>query len=282
MKNATQQTTTPYQPKTGQPCGCKPGQQRDNCPACEGTGMRIDFAAIRAKAQKPDRLAELKARHEKEIQEMEAKETILSLLPECLPLPTVSNITSEGAWLSWSAPYGQNEREFALGVPQALESSGAKPVPLSLVKWDNYRRCVEAGLTDEIPEEQGRKKLTDVEPIAPLWIVPCQFTGVAAECCYEIAGKRYWVSVKAPLAARLSCRKVENIGGWRFDGTCTVIFPDKWHAIYSGSECVAHVSQHTRGYRDTEQGISGTVYFQPLTEQEAFPLSPAQMLAQLL
>ncbi len=39
----------PYQPKTGQPCHCKPGQQRDNCPDCEGTGMRIDFAAIRAR-----------------------------------------------------------------------------------------------------------------------------------------------------------------------------------------------------------------------------------------
>lgn len=39
----------PYQPKTGQPCNCKPGIERDNCPKCEGTGMRIDFAAIRAR-----------------------------------------------------------------------------------------------------------------------------------------------------------------------------------------------------------------------------------------
>jgi hypothetical protein len=38
-----------YQPKTGAPCGCKPGQQRDNCPSCEGTGQRIDFAAIRCR-----------------------------------------------------------------------------------------------------------------------------------------------------------------------------------------------------------------------------------------
>jgi hypothetical protein len=28
-------------------CGCRRGVQRDNCPACEGTGWRIDFAAIR-------------------------------------------------------------------------------------------------------------------------------------------------------------------------------------------------------------------------------------------
>ena len=38
-----------YQPKTGAACSCKPGQQRDNCPQCEGTGQRIDFAAIRAR-----------------------------------------------------------------------------------------------------------------------------------------------------------------------------------------------------------------------------------------
>ena len=38
-----------YQPKTGARCTCKPGVQRDNCPDCEGTGMRIDFAAIRAR-----------------------------------------------------------------------------------------------------------------------------------------------------------------------------------------------------------------------------------------
>jgi hypothetical protein len=38
-----------YQPKTGQPCHCKRGVQRDNCPDCEGTGMRIDFNAIRAR-----------------------------------------------------------------------------------------------------------------------------------------------------------------------------------------------------------------------------------------
>lgn len=46
--------TKPYQPKTGRACSCKPGIQRDNCPACEGTGMMIDFAAIRARARLHD------------------------------------------------------------------------------------------------------------------------------------------------------------------------------------------------------------------------------------
>jgi len=41
----------PYQPKTGAKCGCRRGVQRDNCPACEGTGWVIDFAAIRRRNQ---------------------------------------------------------------------------------------------------------------------------------------------------------------------------------------------------------------------------------------
>src|SRR5437870_5592057 len=46
---ATPPAKAEYQPKTGAKCTCKPGVQRDNCPACEGTGMVIDFAAIRAR-----------------------------------------------------------------------------------------------------------------------------------------------------------------------------------------------------------------------------------------
>lgn len=33
---------------TGEPCSCRPGIERDNCPSCEGTGRRLDFAAIRS------------------------------------------------------------------------------------------------------------------------------------------------------------------------------------------------------------------------------------------
>jgi hypothetical protein len=40
-----------YQPKTGEPCGCKRGVERDNCPACEGTGWRIDFRKIRERVK---------------------------------------------------------------------------------------------------------------------------------------------------------------------------------------------------------------------------------------
>lgn len=50
-----------YQPKTGQRCDCKPGLQRDNCPACEGTyGLRSTAsAALRATRSNTQRRPEL-------------------------------------------------------------------------------------------------------------------------------------------------------------------------------------------------------------------------------
>ena len=51
-----------YQPKTGERCTCKRGIQRDNCPACEGTGWLINFRAIR---ERPTRAQLINARYDK-------------------------------------------------------------------------------------------------------------------------------------------------------------------------------------------------------------------------
>lgn len=244
-------------------------------------------------ANKQTRLDELKARHAAELAEAEAREAICAQLPDSLPLPTISNIRiHEGstepvyAWLSYSTDYGTDGKAFALSVFSELEKAGAKPMPVSLCKWDDYRRSTYPAAVEDVPDERpgcfGRKyQLADVEPIAPIWVEPNQYTGVDVRAYYEMSGKVYKVKVKAPLATRLSCRRVEYRGGWRFDGPATLCFPDAWHAIYSGDECVANISQHSRAYRDTEQGLSGAIYWQPLTEQSAFPLSPSQFLAQL-
>lgn len=236
-------------------------------------------------------IEELKARHAKELQELQTKEAIASILPEALPFPTISNISQSGqvrAWLSFHAPYGIDAKAFALSVFTEMEKAGAKALPLSLCQWDNYRRSVSPGLVESIPDEKKgsfghTQKLNDIDPIAPVWVTPCQHTGTEAHCFYELAGAVYRVGVPLPNVAHLSCHRVEYHGGWRFDGPCTVHFPQSWHSIHTeNGESVAHISQHTRGYRDTEQGISGNVYWLPLTEQSEFPLSPAQFVAQLL
>lgn len=236
----------------------------------------------------------LREKHAKELALCEAEAAIAALLPKSLPMPTISNVNLKNkplqphAWLSFSPEYRDDAKAFALRIFTELETHGAKPLPLSLVKWGSYRRHVEFGLVDSIPDEKrgcfgSTDKLTDVEPIAPLWITPCQFTGNDAQAFYEIGGKVFRVSVDIPAKAHLSCRKIENFGGWRFDGACTVQFPQAWHSIHTESgESVANISHHTHGYRDTEQGISGTIYWQPLTEQDKFPLTPAQFLAKLL
>ena len=59
---------TAYQPKTGAKCACRRGVARDNCPACEGTGWAIDFAAIHA-----ERRARLARDHEARLQESIAR-----------------------------------------------------------------------------------------------------------------------------------------------------------------------------------------------------------------
>lgn len=50
-----------YQPKTGAPCTCKRGVQRDNCPTCEGTGQVIDFKAIHREREERERAARERA-----------------------------------------------------------------------------------------------------------------------------------------------------------------------------------------------------------------------------
>ena len=47
----------PYTPKTGNPCTCRRGIERDNCPKCEGSGWEINFHALHARKQRQDMLS---------------------------------------------------------------------------------------------------------------------------------------------------------------------------------------------------------------------------------
>jgi len=242
--------------------------------------------------EKPQtRLEELRAKHERELQAIQAEEAIAALLPASLKLPCISNITDEEgephAWLSFSPEYSADGKQFALSVFTELEKAGFAPVPASLCKWDNYRRSVSPGLTTDIPATKrgsfrSNYELKDVTAIAPLWVTPCQYTGVEAKAFYSLNGRIYKVSVKAPLAVHLSCRRSEIRGDWHYEGPCTVHFPKAWHSVHTPQgESVANISAHAQGYKDTDKGISGNVYWDSLTEQQDFPLTPAQFLTAL-
>lgn len=235
-------------------------------------------------------IEQIKARHAEEIERANTELQIAEMLPESLPAPTISNISKKPgepfAWLSFHPEYGQDAKVFALNVLNTLEQNGAEIVPLTLCRWDDWRRSVAAGLVEEIPATKpgcfgSTYKLNGAEPIAPLWAEPNQHTKQEVRCFYRIGGKLFKITVEAPVAVHLSCRRVEYHGGWSFDGPATVHFPESWRTLSANGEPVAKISPHTKAFRDTEQGISGAIYWSPTTDQKAFPLTPAAMLAQL-
>lgn len=250
------------------------------------------------KTKETNPLQELRERQKRERKEMRAELAIVAALPPGIPRPTISNIQlkddprNDGvfAWLSWSIPYEhqRNGIAWSLGVFQALESISAQPVQATLCKWDNYRPSVSPGGQNDHPSEKPdwghrTKKLTDSWPIAPLWVSPCQHTGNEARCFYRIDGKIFKVSVDIPLPVRLSCRRVEFPGGWRFDGPAQLHFPQHWHDIHDkNGQSVAQIDKNTRAFRDTDQGISGAMYWAPTGTQDDFPMTPAQFLAAII
>ena len=73
-----------YQPKTGACCSCKRGVQRDNCPNCEGTGLVIDFKAIknrRIDIRRDD--AEPIYQHQVECDDLTSRQTYECADPTC-------------------------------------------------------------------------------------------------------------------------------------------------------------------------------------------------------
>jgi len=241
-------------------------------------------------------LQQLKERHGKEMAKMQREEAIIASLPDDLPMvPTISNIRSTkrkgrlepDAWLSFSAPsYDPDKTYNPVAILTSLERGGFRLQSASLVKWDDYRRTVEIGLCEDILEEKpgcfgSTYKLNDIDPIAPVWIGPEQY-GNAEMVCFmrHIAtGEMYRVSIDLPGGVvGLCATRKEFRGGWHYErGTAKLRFPQSWHGL---THCT--ISQHTRAYVDTEQGLSGSIYFMPHDEQSNWPLSASEFLTELL
>lgn len=219
------------------------------------------------------------------------EDRIYSELPEHLPNPTISNesetafFNQAGAWLSFHRDYC--ETWAGSWILAELEKAGFVPIPATLCKWDNYRPTTEPGAQLEIPETGkgcfGRPyTLTESWPLCPLHIRPEQHTGADAIAYYRSpSGLVLKVLVPAPAGVGISGTRTEFPGGWRYkSGSARIHFPESWHSInLESGECVAQL-ESPRAYVDTEQGISGALYWAPVAhEQNEFPLTPAQMLA---
>jgi len=225
------------------------------------------------------KLEQLKARQAKELAKMMREMAIAELLPDNV-LPTISNLTDDGAWLSFGAPaYDPNKTWNPVSILESLESAGFEQVPASLVKWDNYRRTTEPGLCDDIPDvSYSRYKLTDVEAIAPVWVVPCQHTGTDVQLYMRKGNQLFRVSVDIPRVAHLTARKIESRGDWRFDRqSARVDFPDRWHSL-------EHCTVSARSYcqADTDKGLNGAIYFMPHNEQASWPMKASEFVRELL
>jgi hypothetical protein len=209
---------------------------------------------------------------------------ILPMLPADMPAPTISNGKDNdkpNVWLTFRRPYGDTRPGSAFLAQ--LEAAGFKTLPATLAKYGDWRRTVKLGLQDDIPETSSRSELKDCEPIAPVWIVPCQHCGPDAIAFYEKDGLTFRVSVPAPNSVGVHARRVETRGDWHFErGSGRLRFPEAWHAVTDANLTpIAQVAAHSGAYVDTEKGVSGAIYFTPFLDHADFPMTGAEFLAAL-
>jgi hypothetical protein len=236
-------------------------------------------------------IEELKERHAQEERKLVAELAILELLPDDLPnKPTISNIRHEPkgddvhAWMSFRGPaYDPGGKYDPVALLESLERAGFELVPATLCKWAGWRRSTWPGLMEDVPPQKGGlsgsgDELSDADPIAPVWLEPSQHTQTEARMYLRKGGKLFKVSVDVGgIGVRLSARRKETHGDWYFErGSARVSFPEAWH-----SHPLCGISQHTRGYVDTEKGISGALYFQPHNEQSEWTMKASEFIASL-
>jgi hypothetical protein len=209
---------------------------------------------------------ELAAKFAAAEKELAAKFSILDMLPEGLE-PTICNRAKQdphnpAAWISFSALSNHTSKNQynPVTILRSMEAMGWKLIPeASLVKWDNYRRCIEPDALFEVANFPHKSGYTykDGDSVSPYWVTPNQFTKPEFSA-FMLApdGVVYLVRMEVPsMPCRITARTVQGTFGrdWAFvNGSAKLHFPDFW-PVHNRSS--AHV--------DTLQGISGNVYFEP-------------------
>lgn len=235
-------------------------------------------------------MEELKAKHAKELAKMEVEIGICEMLPDSIPSPLVCNLDSDPGptephgWISFSAPaYDPNKKHNPVAILAALEAAGWKSAPCSLVRKAQYRRSPQIGLFDEMPEKIGRDPVTESDPIAPFWVIPNQFTACDFNAFMESPDGRVWrMSFDVPGLASISAKRVYPRGAeWYFErGSAKLHTPPHWHGL-DGIDC--GMSKWSGATVDTQQGISGWVYFDSFAHNQAdYPHPLSTVLAALI
>lgn len=244
---------------------------------------------------KRDTVADEIAELEKPVNDDRAKRlAILRELPPDMESPSIANIRDKGdglegqvaAWLSFLGPsYDPDHIYNPVAVLQTLHQHGWATCPATLVQHDDYRPSPHLGEVADIPDKEGRYTVTDLWPIVPLWVKPEQHGQPEAICYLKAPGGRVFrVAVKLPPVTAPWADRVEYKGGWNFRrGTGRLRRPENWHHIEYQGQVVAQLERHTGAQVDTEQGVSGQIYWEPVAhEQDEFPMTAADILAELL
>lgn len=208
--------------------------------------------------QQADALTE---EHSQALAELERKAEVMRMLPPLPNCPIICNWNKTTphdvkVWISFSAPaYDPDGKWNPVSILAAMEERGWKMIPeASLIKFDNWRRSIEpSSLADAqaYPHKSGYK-FTDGDAVAPYWVTPNQYTKPEFSAYMRGPnGETYRVALGVPsLRVYISCRRIERMGGWMFDGRASLNTPKDWS-----------IHNNSAAYKDTEQGISGVVYF---------------------
>jgi hypothetical protein len=218
---------TAYQPKTDARCSCKLGQQRDNCPNCEGTGYVIDFQAIRDRQnEKNHRRHECWACGINWVAPVEYGETTnLSgeksvYCPKCGKRSDTASPHLEPVNISgnYRTPDGRAQIDFEI-----REEKPGEPVFSASGQFDgSFGQCLEeiakaypndarvqeivkvwrvwhlndmnAGCQHQRAENWGKKELTLVKVEINAWMIPDAWQGEKREL--EQISKHGWASVR--------------------------------------------------------------------------------------
>lgn len=205
---------------------------------------------------------------------------ILQELPQDIKPPVTSNVGSNykgvSAWLSFNGPaYDPNNTHNPLDIVKALENVGWKLLPASLAKYGNYRAAVWFGNPDQLPEQSSRAKFVSAESILPVYVRGAQHnhSKPSLEMYMQTpSGFNVKVLIAIPHSLCLLNAKRAHNGEYYYyvRGTGSMSYKPTWSKLFGGI-------LSSRCYVDTDDGLSGELYWNHKTE-----LSASEIVSQLL